>query len=133
MSSATWSLRLRAVCSFLPAVPMRSVSVASTKVWISSHSMSMASAPLSMSARMPFSPSTICAASSAGMMPCLPSIRAWAMEPVMSCLYMRLSKPMELLMAESLSSTSPPVRPAHSFIDFCSFVSSYEGRLRQCL
>ncbi len=36
MSSATWSLRLRPVCSRLPASPTRAVSVCSTKVWTSS-------------------------------------------------------------------------------------------------
>ncbi len=124
MSSATWSLRLRAVCSFLPAVPMRAVSVASTKVWMSSQVMSISSAPDSMSERMPRRPSTICTDSSGVMTPTFPSIVAWAMEPVMSCRYMRLSKPMELLMAESRASTSPPVRPAHSFMSIAPYIVS---------
>ncbi len=35
-SVATWSLRERAVCSFLPVSPMRSTSFPSTKEWMSS-------------------------------------------------------------------------------------------------
>ena len=39
-----------------------------------------------ISAKIPFSPSIILSDSSFAMMPCLPSIAAWAMEPVISSL-----------------------------------------------
>ena len=39
----------------------------------------------------------IFSASCSSMMPCLPSMAAWAMEPAMSSLYIRASKAMEEL------------------------------------
>ena len=50
-------------------------------MWMSSLSMENSTLPASMSARMAFRPSTIFSASCSSMMPCLPSMVAWAMEP----------------------------------------------------
>ena len=96
-SRATWSFRDRAVWSRFPASPMRAVSSASTFMWMSSLSAVNVTFPASMSARMPWSPPMMAAASSLEMMPQSPSIRAWAMEPVMSSLYSLWSKLMEAL------------------------------------
>ena len=85
VSTATWSFRDRAVCSRLPASPMRWVSMASMFIWMSSLSMENSTLPSSMSARMAFRPSMIFSASCSSMIPCLPSMAAWAMEPRMSC------------------------------------------------
>ena len=60
---------------------------------------------------------TIFSASSLAMIPCSPSMVAWAMEPVMSWRYSRASKEMEELKSLTLSSVSLWNRPAHSFID----------------
>ena len=95
-------MRLLAVCSFLPVSPMRFVSSCSTNIWMSSLLMSMGSAPLSRSSRMDSSPSTSCAFSGRLMMPQAESISAWAMLPVISCLYMRLSKAMEELKSSAI-------------------------------
>ena len=115
MSSATWSLRLRAVCSFLPTSPSRSVSTCSTNIWMSSQLGSKSSAPLSRSRRMPSSPPMRHSASCREMMPCSPSMAAWAMLPVMSCRYIRWSKRREELKSSAMLSVTPLVRPAHIF------------------
>ena len=120
-SRATWSFRLRAVCSRLPVAPMRSVSSTSMFMWMSSLSLVNSTLPSSISARRIFKVSTILSASSLAMMPCSPSMVAWAMEPVMSCLYRRASKEMEELKSLTLSSVSFWNRPAHSFIVVASF------------
>ena len=70
----------------------------------------------SMSARMALRPSIIFSASCSSMMPCLPSMAAWAMEPAMSSLYIRASKAMEELKSLTRVSVSFWNRPAQSFI-----------------
>ena len=115
-SRATWSLRLRAVWSRLPASPMRAVRRASTFMWMSSLSAVNSTFPASMSARMPSSPSVMAATSSLEMMPQSPSIFAWAREPVMSSLYSLWSNWMEALKSLTRASVSLPNRPDQSFI-----------------
>ncbi len=116
MSRATWSFRDRPVCRRLPGSPIRSVSSASTKLWMSSASPSIFSFPSSMSARIPSRPATMASASAAGMMPCFPSIRACTMDPRISCLYIRLSKLRDSLKASTSLSVSPVNLPPQSFI-----------------
>ena len=85
MSRVTWSLRLRAVCSFSPTLPIFSVSRRSMFMWMSSSATLKGKSPLSISFWTARSPATILRASAAGMMRCRPSMRAWAMLPAMSC------------------------------------------------
>ena len=113
-SSATWSLRLRAVCSFLPASPMRAVSCSSMNICTSS-AFSIKSAPLSISLRMPFSPSVIFSASSTEIIPHAASIAACAFEPAISSLYILLSKDTDELKSSASLSRRPSVLPAHIF------------------
>ena len=76
---------------------MRWVSRVSMFMWMSSLSTENSTLSASMSARMAFRPSTMASTSCSSIMPCLPSIWAWAMEPAMSCLYSRASNWMEEL------------------------------------
>ena len=70
----------------------------------------------------------IFSASCSSMMPCLPSMAAWAMEPAMSSLYSRASKAMEELKSLTRVSVSFWNRPAQSFI--CSSPMSISGAAR---
>ena len=85
MSVATWSLRERAVCSFLPTSPMRAVSALSMFMCTSSRPTDQVKRPASMSARMALRPSTMRSRSSAVSTPTAESIVACAIEPWMSC------------------------------------------------
>ena len=97
MSSATWSFLERAVWSRLPVCPSLAVSSPSTKVCMSSACMSILIAPLLMSFRISFKPSTILLASPLSIIPVAPSIVACAIEPFISCSNIRQSKPMDEL------------------------------------
>ena len=66
-------------------------------MWMSSLSLVKATFPSSISPSRTLRVSTIFSASSLAMIPCSPSMVAWAMEPVMSCRYNRASKEMEEL------------------------------------
>ena len=68
-SSATWSLRERAVWSFAPAAPIFAVSRRSIARWISSSESSKRKRPESISRSIEFSPATIRAASPPGDQP----------------------------------------------------------------
>ena len=115
-SSATWSLRLLAVWSFLPTSPRREVSTCSTNMWMSSAAGSMCRAPELRSSRMVCRPSMSVSASSCVMIPLAPSIAAGAMAPVISCRAMRLSKEMEELKSSASCAVSASVRPAQSLV-----------------
>ena len=115
-SRATWSFRERDVWRRLPAEPMRSVRVCSTKVWMSSAFGSISRAPDSRSSRMPCSPARMASVSSFELMPCAPSMVAWAMDPVMSSLYIRESNLMLELKSLVFGSISFENRPVQSFI-----------------
>ena len=91
MSVATWSLRDRAVCSRPAAAPIFSCRRRSMFMWMSSSSGRHGKLPDSISPRISRRPDTMASASSAVMIPWRPSIRAWAIDPAMSCLYSRLS------------------------------------------
>ena len=84
MSRATWSFRLRPVCSFRPGSPIRSVSVLSMKLWMSSWLMSIFRVPSARSFAMEASPEMMASQSSAGRIPCFFIIAACAMLPRMS-------------------------------------------------
>ena len=125
ISSATWSLRLRAVCRRAPASPIFSVRAASTFMWMSSSSVWNWKVPASISARISFRPFSIWATSSWLMIPVLPSICAWAMLPRISSLYSRWSYSMEALNASTRALVSLLNRPPQSFaIISTSLVSS---------
>ena len=114
-SSATWSLRLRAVWSFFPVSPIRWVRTCSTNMWMSSQPGSTSSFPDSRSSRIPASPSVRASRSSGVIIPFAESIAAWAMLPVMSWRNIRLSKRMEELKSSATGSVFPAVTPAHIF------------------
>ncbi len=81
-SVETWSLRLRAVCSFRPTSPIRSTRARSTCMWISSSSARKGNRPCSISRRISPSDCSIWRHSSAVSSPTLASIWAWAIEAV---------------------------------------------------
>lgn len=61
-------------------------------------------------------------------MPCLASIAAWAMLPLMSCQYIRLSTEMDELKSSAALSSAPCARPAQSFSNSVSpCISSKEA------
>jgi len=91
ISSATWSFRLRPVCNFLPASPIRSISAASTTMWMSSYRLSNVNRPASISAAISVSPRLICRRSSALISFCARSISACAILPAISYLASRAS------------------------------------------
>ena len=71
-SSATWSLRLRAVWSRPPASPIFSIRRHSMCMWMSSSAASQRRAPRAISSRISSSPWTILPASALDTMPHLP-------------------------------------------------------------
>lgn len=75
---------------------------------------SSCSAPDSRSARMPARPSMIASVSACVRMPHLASIAACAMEPLISCLYIRPSTAIEELNASANAEVSASDRPAQS-------------------
>ena len=121
-SVATWSFRLRAVCSRLPASPMRSVSRASMFMWMSSSATSKAKRPVSISCAITSRPAPIAASSSADSSPIFASIAAWAREPRMSCRHSLRSNPMEALMSCMITDGPPAKRPPH-----CALAGSFGG------
>ena len=89
---ATWSLRLRPVCSRAPAAPMRSVSTRSIAMWTSSSARSQRERAGARSrGRSAESPASMASASASVMTPCLASMRACAIEPRMSSAHRRSS------------------------------------------
>ena len=77
-----------------------------------------------------------CAASLSVMMPLAPSMAAWAMEPVISSLYMRLSKEMEELKSSASFAVSCSYLPAHSLFISNPFLTgplAYDGAKRLVL
>ena len=90
MSSATWSLRDRPVCSLAPAGSRR-VSSASRFMWTSSRDSSHSNRPPSISSPIASSARTMHLASALVSTPMPPSMVAWAMEPTRSCRHNRRS------------------------------------------
>ena len=83
-SVATWSLRLRAVCSFPATSPATSKRRRSMAMWMSSSPSSKTNSPLSSSRLISRSPASIAFCSSRVMSPMVRSMRACACEPWMS-------------------------------------------------
>jgi glutamine synthetase type III len=94
ISSATWSLRERAVCSFAPA-GTRFVSSASMFMWTSSSAGFHENFPAAISLPIWSRPRMIACSSFFVRTPILQSISAWAIEPRMSCRHRRQSKEMD--------------------------------------
>ena len=113
MSTATWSLRLRAVCSRLPTSPRRLVSSCSTNICMSSAVMSISSLPLWISSFICSSSPTIALPSASLIMPLAASMAACALLPSISWAYMRLSKRIDELKSFTRESVSFPNLPAH--------------------
>ena len=91
MSVATWSLRLRAVCSFA-AAGTSLVSACSMFMWTSSRDSLHSNSPASMRFKIFARPATICLHSAFVRMPTSASIFACAVEPSMSKRAKSLSK-----------------------------------------
>ena len=75
----------------------------------------------------------IFSASCSSMIPCLPSMAAWAMEPAMSSLYIRASKAMEELKSLTWVSVSFWNRPAQSFIAIAPVLDSGRPTAARCI
>ena len=112
-SVATWSLRLRAVCSRSPASPMRSDSRASMFMWMSSRATSKLKVPASISPAIRCRPARIACSSAASMMPVRASMAACASDPLMSCRHSARSKPIEALISCMIADGPPAKRPPH--------------------
>ena len=112
-STATWSLRDRAVCSRPAGSPTISFRRASTFMWMSSSAAEKGKPPPSISDRTVRSPSRIACASLSLMMPVAASMAAWARLPAMSCGASRRSKPIEALIASMIASGPAANRPPH--------------------
>src|SRR5438093_1338835 len=110
-SSAIWSFRLRAVCSFPPSGPMRSVSTRSIAEWTSSASAGHANMPAAISDAICSSARTMRALSSSLMIFCVPSMRACAMLPRTSCVAMRLSSSSDEVNSRIFGSSDVANRP----------------------
>mmetsp|Transcript_10438 Transcript_10438/g.31395 ORF Transcript_10438/g.31395 Transcript_10438/m.31395 type:complete len:211 (+) Transcript_10438:2164-2796(+) len=114
-SVATWSLRERPVCSFLPASPTNSVRRRSLAVWMSSSPSTTTKVPDSHSCRTLSRPRRMTSRSSRVMIPARWMARAYAADPVRSSSHMRLSNRRLLLNFSITGSVSPRKRPPHSF------------------
>ncbi len=115
-SVATWSLRLRPVCSLPATGPIRSVSRRSMALWISS-SAAPASAlcgSAAISARTASSPATIRSRSSPVSSPARAIVLAQASEPVISASHSRQSKGSDALKRTMSGSFAALNRPPHS-------------------
>ena len=116
-SVATWSLRLRAVCSRLPASPMRSVSRASMFMWMSSSAVVKGKRPASISCGdgVQAVPDRLLVGRVEHARSCA-SMAAWAREPRMSCRHSLRSKPIEALMACMTADGPAAKRPPHCML-----------------
>ena len=112
-SVMTWSLRLRAVCSFLPASPAFSMSAASMFMCTSSLSARHSNSPASIAAAISSSPLFMASRSAASMRPCAHSMAACARLPRMSCLYMALSNDTDSPNCSTTGRTASLKRPPH--------------------
>src|SRR6202165_1206151 len=83
-SAATWSLRLRPVCSIPATGPASSKSRRSTAVWMSSSLDETTKASLDSSAAIARSPASTARCSALLSTPMLRSMRAWARDPATS-------------------------------------------------
>ena len=110
-SRATWSLRLRPAWRLRPTSPMREVSSASTKEWMSSAVGSTTRLPSSAPTARAARPRPSSAAISAGRMPACPSMAAWAIEPSRSSGRRRWSTEVEERNASIAGSSPVPVPP----------------------
>src|SRR5690606_608759 len=131
MSVATWSLRLRPVCSFLPVMPMRSVRRASMFMCTSSRSTRQSNWPASISAWMSLSPAMIASRSSAFSTPACSSMVAWAIEPMMSWRYRRLSKSTEAVKRATKASTGSLKRPPQDWLVFSTLMGMLSAGAQQ--
>src|SRR4051812_3093327 len=97
MSVATWSLRLRAVCSLPPTAPTISVSRRSTAMWMSSSESAKLNSLLSSSSCTRSRPLSSSSRSPSLMIPAEASMVACARDCSTSYGYRRQSKPIEAL------------------------------------
>src|ERR1700736_5609968 len=114
-SVATWSFRLRPVCSLPPAGPASSMSRRSTAVWMSSSPAWKANVPRLISSEMCSSPATIASCSAAGSTPMACSMAACATEPAMSPGSRRRSTSIPAVYSSTAGDVSSPRRPAQTF------------------
>src|SRR5690606_33270977 len=112
-SVATWSLRLRAVCSRPAAGPISSARRLSVVMWMSSSAQSSGTPSLSYSAATRSSPRSIATASSDEITPQAPSIAACALLAAMSCRQSALSNGIEALISRMIALGPSAKRPPH--------------------
>src|SRR6266480_3429069 len=113
-SSATWSLRLRPVCSLAPAGPARSVTRRSMAVWMSSSVGTNTNVPSASSLWTVSSAVVTAATSSSVSTPTWPSMATCARDPSMSSPARRRSKSRLLVNASSSSAGPSAKRPCQS-------------------
>src|SRR2546429_2773318 len=113
-SSATWSLRLRPVCSLAPAGPARSVTRRSMAVWMSSSVGTNTNVPSASSLWTVSSAVVTAATSSSVSRPTWPSMATCARDPSMSSPARRRAKSRLLVNASSSSAGPSAKRPCQS-------------------
>src|SRR5262249_50161269 len=113
-SSATWSLRLRPVCSFAPAAPASSVTRRSTAVWMSSSVGANMNVPSPSSSATVSSAVVTASASSSVSKPTRASSATWAREPAMSSAARRRSNARLPVNASRSSAGLSAKRPCHN-------------------
>ena len=110
MSSATWSLRERPVCSLAPAGTRR-VSSASMFMWTSSKAGCHRNRPASISRPISSSPRAMAFNSSPLSSPACLSIAACARDPWMSCRHNRQSNETDSVNRATSAAGPPAKRP----------------------
>src|ERR687897_1132425 len=131
-SSATWSLRLRPVCSLSATFPILSLSRRSTAVCTSSSSSVHENTPASTSATTASRPRTSSADSSGVTIPRSPGIAACAMEPRTSYGASRTSKGMDALRRSKASAGDAENRPPQrGFFSLSFMIRQSNGRQRR--
>src|SRR5271157_4818428 len=112
-STATWSLRERAVCSLPATGPTMSASRLSTFIWMSSSAREKGNFPASISPLTSARPLAMASASAASTIPWRASMATWAREPAISWAASLRSKSIEALIASMISAGPTANRPPH--------------------
>ena len=101
--------------------PILEIRIVSIFIWISSASIKNSTLPSSISFKISPRVLTIKSLSLFSIMPCFPSILAWAILPIMSWRYILWSNLIEELKSSTLLSVDFENLPPHNFITFYLF------------
>ncbi len=112
-SVATWSLRLRAVCSLAPAAPASSVTRRSTAVWMSSSVATNTNEPVASSDSTVSSAASTASRSATLISPTWASPRTCARDPAMSSRHNCRSNARLAVKSIKASAGPPANRPCH--------------------